>query len=54
MHSARSYTFEMNEKKVSIEDYFKTEKKINLEHPDWPVIHVGNKNMTNYVPMEVR
>ncbi len=53
-YSSKTYDFTMNGEKINIQTYFEREKGIKLQHPEWPVVHVGNKNMTNYVPMEVR
>lgn len=37
----------------SIKDYFEKKKGITLKYPEWPVVHVGNENLTNYVPLEL-
>ncbi|ODM95230.1 Protein argonaute 1, partial [Orchesella cincta] len=47
---ADTFTFPMNDKMISIREHF-LEKEVSIKHPKWPVVHIGNKNMTNYVPI---
>ncbi|CAL8144684.1 unnamed protein product [Orchesella dallaii] len=47
-----TFKFPLNEKQISIREHF-LDKQVTIKHPKWPVVHIGNKNMTNYVPLEL-
>lgn len=40
-------------KKMSVEQYFKTQKKIALRYPDLPCLHVGSRTRNIYLPIEL-
>jgi len=39
---------------MTVEQYFRADKNINLKFPNLPLLHVGPPQKTIYVPMEVR
>lgn len=56
--SAEGYTFDITDengakRSINIVEYMRKFKNTVIRHPKWPVVHVGNRNMTNYVPLEL-
>jgi hypothetical protein len=56
-NTAAEYKFEMTpgqkDTLTSVVDYMKKYKNTIITKPDFPLVHIGNKKMTNYVPMEL-
>jgi hypothetical protein len=42
-----------DDKKMSVAQYFKSEYKYTLKHPNLPTLHVGNPNNNILLPMEL-
>ncbi|OXA37659.1 protein argonaute-2 [Folsomia candida] len=58
LRSAENYEFNMTDEKgitrsINIVQYMQKFKNTTIRFPKWPVVHIGNKNMTNYVPLEL-
>jgi hypothetical protein len=56
-NTAAGYTFEMTPGKketlTNVVQYMKTHKNTTITKPDYPLVHIGNQKMTNYVPLEL-
>ncbi|OXA47083.1 protein argonaute-2 [Folsomia candida] len=56
--SAEEYTFDITNEKgakrtINIVQYMQEFKNTKIRNPQWPVVHIGNRNMTNFVPLEL-
>ncbi|XP_065345728.1 protein argonaute-2-like [Cloeon dipterum] len=40
-------------KEITVSEYFAKEKKYKIRYPNWPCLHVGNKDKNILVPMEL-
>ena len=49
----QTFFLESKKAKVSIAVYFKEEYNYVIKYPQLPVVHVGAKNKSNYLPMEL-
>jgi hypothetical protein len=56
-NTAAGYKFEMTpgqkDTLTSVVDYMKKYKNTIITKPDYPLVHIGNQKMTNYVPLEL-
>lgn len=52
-NTARTYTFEWENKTVTVEQYFQAKYGKTLEHPNWPLVFVKRSNKVEYYPLEV-
>ncbi|GME79726.1 unnamed protein product [Ambrosiozyma monospora] len=46
---SNNYKFEVDGKVTTVAEYFKARYKIDIEHPELPLVHLGG---SNYLPME--
>ncbi|XP_046664907.1 protein argonaute-2-like [Homalodisca vitripennis] len=51
--SCRKHSFTVNGKRITVEEYFRTQKKYTLKYPDLPCIHVGNPSKDICLPPEL-
>ncbi|CAI4228216.1 unnamed protein product [Auanema sp. JU1783] len=51
--SARTAYICVDEKNITVQEYFKQKYDIELRHPDFPLISTKERNNVNYYPMEV-